>query len=805
MVELIVDGKRVTVKRGLTLLEALKTLGIEIPALCYDPRLKPSGDCGLCVVEVKGYGLLKACTTLVGDQMEVYTDTPLLRQVRKGRLEELLREHYGDCVAPCSLNCPAGIDIQNYVALIAKGAFKEAAALIRERLPLPGVVGRVCPHPCEEACRRQLLDEPISIRQLKRFVYDYERKSGEKLLPARAPLTGKRVAIIGSGPAGLSCAYFLALKGHSVTIFEAMPLPGGWLRYGIPPYRLPKDVLDDEIEMIKGLGVQILCNKAWGKDFTLEDLLKDFEAVFIGIGCQRSQALGVPGEELEGVYGGVDFLRDVALGKPVKVGKKVVVVGGGNTAMDAARVALRLGAEEVTVLYRRTRREMPASPWEIEEAEEEGIRFVYLVNPVRVSGNGKVEELICVKMRLTEPDASGRRRPEPVPGSEFSIKVDTVIAAIGQRLDAKLLEKEGIAVERGSIKVDPSTLMTSRERVFAGGDAVLGPATVVEAVAQGRRAAFSIDAFLKGERYVEEKPFNISRGALEEIDKVRLYEGIEKRPRKHMPVLRPEERRDNFKEIELGYQEEAAREEAKRCLRCGCLAQDYCQLRKWAQQLEIEPPKVKGPLYSIEREHPFIERDPNKCIACGLCSRICEEVMGIGAIVHSYRTGTPKGFSAPLLDTPCISCGQCVSACPVGALASKEFLPPEREIRTICPYCGVGCGVVLGVRGNRIVRVKGDFENEVNRGNLCVKGRYGLDFVNHPDRLKKPLIKKNGKFEEVTWEEALDFIAQKLQAYKGDRFAFLASARCTNEENYVFQKFTRVVMGTNNVDHCARL
>jgi predicted molibdopterin-dependent oxidoreductase YjgC len=308
--------------------------------------------------------------------------------------------------------------------------------------------------------------------------------------------------------------------------------------------------------------------------------------------------------------------------------------------------------------------------------------------------------------------------------------------------------------------------MTSRERVFAGGDAVLGPATVVEAVAQGRRAAFSIDAFLKGERYMEEKPFNISRGALEEIDKVRLYEDIEIRPRKHMPVLRPEERRNNFK---------------------------------------VEPPKVQGPLYSIEREHPFIERDPNKCIACGLCSRICEEVMGIGAIVHSYRTGTPKGFSAPLLDTPCISCGQCVSACPVGALVSKEFLPPEREIRTICPYCGVGCGVVLGVRGNRIVRVKGDFENEVNRGNLCVKGRYGLDFVNHPDRLKKPLIKKNGKFEEVTWEEALDFIAQRLQAYKGDQFAFLASARCTNEENYVFQKFTRVVMGTNNVDHCARL
>lgn len=813
MIKVVIDGKEIFTTPGRTILEVCRENGIYIPTLCYDEQLKPLGSCQICVVEVEGHGLVASCATRVADGMVIQTNNEKVISARKQCLEALLFDHYGDCVAPCQLACPAGVDVQRYIALIARGAYRAAVELIKESIPLPAVIGRICPHPCEKACRRNIVDQPIAIRDLKRFAADYMLSSKEKFVPPIKPKSGFKVAIVGSGPAGLSAAYYLAQEGHEVTIFEALPKPGGMLRYGIPDYRLPKDILDQEIQTITELGVTIKTNHTLGRDFTVRGLLEDgFRAVFLAIGAHQSQKMNVEGEDLEGVLPGIDFLRAVASGESVDLGKRGVVIGGGNTAIDAARTAIRLGAEEVTIVYRRSRSEMPASEWEIEEAEEEGIKFHFLATPVKIIGeNGRVRYIECIKMRLGEPDASGRPRPEPIAGSEFLLQVDFVIVAIGQRPDLSFLEKEKekeINAKKNLIVVNSDTLLTDMAGVFAGGDCVTGPATAVEAIAAGKKAALAIDRYLKGEELIEtKKVFNISKGQLNELVGREEFVQVERKPRQNMPKLRPDERRKNFQEIELGYPEDAAKREAERCLECGCKAAHDCALRQLATEYEIPSISVRKDryYYPVDKSHPFIERDPNKCISCGRCVQICLDVQGIGALSMAYRVGTIEGYGGSLQNTACVSCGLCVASCPVGALVPKLDLPPAHEVKTICPYCGVGCGIYLGVRGNRVVSVRGDIDNPVNKGNLCVKGRFGYDFINHPERLTSPLIKKNGRFVEASWEEALNFIANKLANYKGDQFATISSAKCTNEENYVIQKFTRAVMGTNNIDHCARL
>ena len=809
-ITLVIDGVKVTAAKGSTIFEAACENGIPIPALCHDDQLKPLGTCQICVVEVKGHGLVTSCATRAVDGMVIQTNNARIAAIRKRFLELLLREHCGDCVAPCQLACPAGIDVQGYVALIARGAYKEAVGLIKEALPLPAVIGRICPHPCEEACRRNLVEQPISICSLKRFAADQDLSSGERFVPKVKPASGFRVAIVGAGPAGLSAAYYLTTEGHEVTIFEALPAPGGMLRYGIPEYRLPKALLDQEIATITDLGVNIETSRALGKDFTLESLFQDgFQAVFLAIGCHECRKIRVEGEDLEGVLPGIDFLRFVALGESVDLGRRVAVIGGGNTAIDAARTALRLGAEEVTIVYRRSRVEMPAAEWEVEETEEEGIGLCFLAAPVRISGDdGRVRAIECIRMKLGEPDASGRRRPEPIPGSEFTFPVDSVISAIGQVPDLSPLEEEpGLCTEWSSVAADPDTLQTEMKGVFAGGDCVTGAATAVEAIAAGRKAALSIDRHLRGKDRERVKiPFNIDKGQLDELAGREEFVQVERVPRQKMPMLRPDERRKNFQEIELGYTQALATREAERCLECGCKAVHDCTLRQLATEYEIPSISIRSErYYPLDTSHPLIERDPNKCINCERCARICLDVQGVGALSMIYRVGTAEGYGGSLLNTTCESCGQCIASCPVGALVSKNGLRPAREVKTICPYCGVGCGLYLGVRGDLIVNVRGDRENPANRGNLCVKGRFGYEFVNHPERLTAPLVKRDGEFVPVTWEEALALVAEKFSRYKGEAFATLSSAKATNEDNYVIQKFTRAVMGTNTIDHCARL
>ena len=466
-------------------------------------------------------------------------------------------------IAPCKAACPAGIHVQGYVALIAQGKFAEALDLIREAIPFPGVCGRVCHHPCEAACRRGEYDEPIAIQYLKRFVSDSVPRQASNVKHQASSVKNK-VAVVGSGPAGLTAAYFLAREGYPVTVFEALPVAGGMMAVGIPAYRLPRDVLESEIKAIESLGVEIRTNTPIGPngDLSLEDLSRDYDAVFVAVGAHGSRRLNIEGEDLAGVLHGVDFLREVNLGQEVTVGERVVVVGGGNVAIDSAMVARRLGGQQVTILYRRSREEMPAHPWEIEEAEEEGIAFQFLATPIKVLGeSGQVVGLECLRMELGEPDESGRRRPIPIPGSEFTVEADTVIVAIGQTLEAgswKLGTGNWIAV-------DPLTLATDVPGVFAGGDAVTGPATVIEAIAAGKRAAESIVRYLRGE--------DLAAGRTlwpPDISEVEYYTPpvVEPQARARMPRLSVDERADSA-EINLGFSEEEAVAEAKRCLSCG--------------------------------------------------------------------------------------------------------------------------------------------------------------------------------------------------------------------------------------------
>ncbi len=478
-------------------------------------------------------------------------------------------------VSPCQHTCPVGINIPKYVAQIAKGDYLGAIETIRERNPFPAICGRICHHPCEGRCRRGELDEPVAIRALKRFAADWYFEHADELpAPEPFPKTRKqKVAIVGAGPTGLSCAYFLAQMGYPVTVFEALPVGGGMLSVAIPDFRLPRHVIEKEIDYIIKCGVEIRYNRPVNVNFTIEDIRNSgFDAVFIAAGAQKSQSIGIPGEleDIEGFYYGLRFLRDVKVGKPIKIGRRVAVIGGGNVALDASRTTLRLGAEEVSIFYRRSREEMPVTEVEYNEAVAEGIKVNFLVSPTRVVNNDwKVTGLQCVRMRLGEPDATGRRRPVPIPGSEFFAPADTVIAAVGQAPDLSFLPPDS-ALERirwERLAVDENKLATNIPGVFAGGDFVSGPGMVIDAIAAGRRGAIAIDKFLHGDAspvYMYDlKPSIVEEEKVEEEET-----SWEPKFRPEIPRLAVPERKVSFKEVEQGLSDDEARREAKRCLRC---------------------------------------------------------------------------------------------------------------------------------------------------------------------------------------------------------------------------------------------
>ena len=481
---------------------------------------------------------------------------------------------------PCRIACPAGVNAQGYVALISQGNFKEALEVLRRTMPFAGVCGRVCTHPCETECERGQLDEPIAIRALKRFMSDYELETGQEVVPIEKTRED-RVAIIGSGPAGLACAYDLVRKGYPVTVFEAAPKSGGMLRYGIPEYRLPNEILDSEIGYIEKLGVEIKTNSPV-KDIN-NIFSQGYKAIFLGIGAGVSRKMGIPGEETQGVLHALDFLKKVNSGEKVELGQRVAVIGGGNAAIDAARTAKRLGAKEVVIVYRRSRTEMPAISSEVEETEREGIKLHILAAPVEVlTKDGQVTGIRCLRMQLGEPDASGRRRPIPIEGSAFEMRVDNLIIAIGQAVDRSMLASELDYTDRGIVSVDPVSLETNIKGAFAGGDMVSGPATVIEAIAAGKVAAISIDRYLRGDDLKEGRPTTMER--VREISK----EGIEKKARVAMPLLETE-KRDLSTQVELGFDEEMAVAEASRCLNCGlCSDCQQCVATCEAEAIDLE-------------------------------------------------------------------------------------------------------------------------------------------------------------------------------------------------------------------------
>jgi len=589
-------------------------------------------------------GANKVCADLgrvISSALEKHTDVFLSH----------IESHYcptGECVtlsaAPCQLACPAGVDVPSYVALVGKGRYKEALEVLREDLSLPGVLSRICIHPCEKACRRGTMDESIAICQLKRVAFDKAYEEG--MPPPKAALHQfrEKIAIIGSGPSGLSTGYFLAKKGYRPTIFESEPQPGGMLRWWIPAYRLPSDILELEIDYIKAMGVDIHTGITFGKDITLESLKKQgFKAIFLGIGTHSPMYLRIPGEkDFSGVQDCLTFLYKARQGK-AEVGKRVMIIGGGNAAVDCARTALRLDIDEVHLVYRRTKREMPARAKEVRELEEEGTILDFLLSPIRIHGeNEKVTGLECIRNRLSKPDATGRRRPIPLEGTEHILPADTVICATGQEVDTQSLRPVNHLdlTRRNQIKVDPVTMETSIPGVFAGGDVVTGPATVIEAVASGKKAAEAIHRSLRGISNPEYTLIPVRRQHVQVMKISSQEKSFPFRP--VMPMVDLEARAGSFQEVELGMSAKSAIQEAKRCLRCDI------------------------------------------CISCGQCIEVCRDQMGVDAIHLSYVDNNPTAETDFLRPAEyCIGCGACVITCPTAAITIQE----KNGIRTL-RMCG---------------------------------------------------------------------------------------------------------------------
>lgn len=723
-----VDGRQFTGRDGQTILEICRDNGIEVPTLCYEPKLPGFGACRMCVVEVEGEDQPPiSCSREAEPGMVIQTQTPRLRQVRKTNLELIFSDHNAYCLPPCQNKCPSHIDIPGFLKANTEGNFLESARIFKRTIPFPSVLGRVCPAPCEEHCRRDEVEEAIAIRDSHRYAGDQvlkaQREQGIKApVPFEVqPASGRRVAVIGSGPAGMSAAYYLLIAGHAVTVFEKDPAPGGMLRYGIPQYRLPKvEVLEGEYDAVWELGGTIVTNAELGRDFTLDDLQNQgYDAVVIAIGCYDTNKLGVPGEDADGVLDGLEYLRIATLGLPYPghAGKRVVVIGGGFTSMDCSRTSVRQGASEVTLVYRRDMKDMPAAN-EVHEMLEEGARAIFQAAPTRVITDERntVTGVEFQRMQLGEPDASGRRRPSPVPGTEFTIDCDRVLLAIGQGPDLRWTARgaDGVsATKQKRLAADAVTFATGRPGVFGTGDVRVGAATVVQAVAEGRRSAYAVDAYLQGQDLASIKARQTLAEPQPEFLSIVPFTNEIKQPRIRLKAMEAEVRNRSYMEYELPYTQQEAMAESGRCLQCTCEAIGYCDLRRqgieYGTTLKTLDPHSGGAFsyrsvlenrftginhdYIRDDSHAFILREPSRCIDCGRCANVCKEVVG-AACYDFMRIGFDTLVTTPLdmslNTTPCVSCGRCAETCPTGALMPKPRVLEKYDVdESRCILCGI--------------------------------------------------------------------------------------------------------------------
>ncbi|MDD4856946.1 MAG: FAD-dependent oxidoreductase [Candidatus Krumholzibacteria bacterium] len=813
-VKIKINGREIEAAPGKTILEVVREHEIDsIPTLCNSPELEPYASCFLCVVEVKGrWMLVPACATRVAPGMEVTTRNDRIVAARRTALELLISNHYADCVSPCMEGCPAHVDAQGYIALSAMGLYRQAVDLIRETNPLPAICGRVCVRKCEVVCRRADVDKAVGINAIKRFVTDqpgvYEGS------PECEPPTGKKIAIVGAGPAGLTAAWFLGRRGHKSVMYEAQARSGGMLRYGIPVYRLPDDVIDREVEYICRTGARIEYNVRVGKDVTLDDLMKKYDAVFLGPGAWAGNPMKVEGEfDTVGIVQGADFLPEQAE-KPTPLKGTVVVVGGGNTAMDVARTSWRLGADKVIILYRRTKDEMPADKMEIEDCLAEGIELMELAAPVGiVKDKGKLKALRCIRMKLGEPDGSGRRRPIPLEGSEFELPCGMAVSAIGQATDLKgLTDYSGgkVALTKwNTFVIDGTTLATNAKGVYAGGDAADdGPTVVIDAIGDGQRAARAIDAYLKNAG-VQPRPFIVKKEFWSKPGKAELGD-IKESPRHEVHQIGVEARRGSFAEVATGFEFEDNAHECDRCLSCGCLRFDTCRLRIYAEEYGIDMSRFKGHVrkHKVDERHPYIVYDPNKCILCSRCIRTCTRVLpvsALGLVGRGFKTEMRPALNDPLVETSCVSCGNCVDSCPTGALTIKYPFPGRAcldtdDEPTHCAFCSLACSITVKKfgRGRYYIApsgIPGDY--------LCRYGRFGHELFVKGKRIVSTEIRRGSEIHTGDLCEAERLIVSGMKRviskYGAGRVGVFVSPELTNEELYLAARIAREGLGTNNV------
>lgn len=818
MIKLKINGQEIEAARGKTILEVVRENNLDdIPTLCHSPELKPYGSCFVCVVEVKGRGnLVPSCATSIAPGMEVETRNPRILDSRKTALELLLSNHYADCVSPCLEGCPANVDAQGYIALSAMGELQQAIDLIREKNPLPAVCARVCVRKCEDVCRRMDVDTPVAINNIKRYLSDAENAYATE--PECLPPTGKSVGIIGAGPAGLTAAWFLGKQGIKPVIYEAMERTGGMLRYGIPEYRLPDDVMDKEVEYIKKVGAEIHCGVRIGTDVSLNELRSRHDALFLAAGAWTGKAMRVEGEfDTEGVVTGADFLPE-KVDNPEPLTGTIVVVGGGNTAMDAARTAWRLNADKVIVLYRRTKAQMPADKMEIEDCIEEGIEIMELAAPVGiVRENGKLKALKCQRMKLGEPDASGRRRPVPQEGSEFELPCDLVISAIGQNtvLEGLTQIKAGeVELTRwNTYAVNTRTMETNVEGVFAGGDAADdGPTVAIDAIRDGQRAAKSITAWLAGEKITPES-FVVRKEFWAKPGKTELGE-IKESTRHELHTIEIDERRNSFQEVATGFEPEDNEHETDRCLSCGCVRFDDCDLRLYGEEYGVDMEEFKGHVrkHKVDERHPYIVYDPNKCVLCSRCVRTCARVLplpALGLVGRGFKTEMRPAMNDPLVETSCISCGNCVDSCPTGALTMKypfsgRACLDTEDIKTHCGFCSIGCEITVRSFGDQRYFIKSNGEPG---DYLCRYGRFGNELFIKQGRMKNSVIREGSSYKAVQQQTANDAIVKQMrkavEEHGADKVAVFVSPELTNEEFYLASEIARCGIGTNNIGSLA--